>query len=199
MEIIEGYHGTDYNNFQNIKNNNFVINYNRDQWLGKGVYFFIKDFNNPISDAENWAIAESWDNDNKIRKYDKYIVIKAEIIKEDENKILDLRNNDGLKIFNYYRGLFINSLKENKLLAKRESENIDEITDAVIFESMKEKLGIDIIINQTYIKFTTERVRNIKSLVPNTVIMSVSNIKIIKKESIIKIGDGFVPKKHSKI
>ena len=95
---IKGHHGTDINSCEAILESNYKISEGDQHWLGEGVYFFIEGLStDTINLAKKWAIAEAWDNDNKKYKYTELAVIES-LIEVEEDKILDLTTEDGVKI-----------------------------------------------------------------------------------------------------
>ena len=196
--IIEGYHGTKEENVKSIKKNNFRINYNRYQWLGKGVYFFLdSSFSNPVKLARKWAKAESWDNKQQCMDYYEYSILKAEIIKE-EDVLLDVTTDEGKKCFNYFREKLREKLKKFKIDVKdkdwhegvKKQQDYYAYNEEDVYEKIKEVLGIEIIINNLYIKFSLERMCNLESETPNCKVVSVSNTDRIKTETIVEEEKG---------
>lgn len=173
-----GWHGTAKENYDNIKINKFNASNNENEWLGTGVYLFVEGVNDPISNAQKWAIDSSWNNKNKIYKYNEYIVIKCPIQIDDEN-ILDLTTNDGLKIYNYFRGQYETKLKENKLSLR--GKYIDFFICNEIYSAIN---SIQAIVGNFYIKFGEERILRINSRIPNCRIMNLFDKNLIKYDEL---------------
>ena len=66
-----------------------------------------------------------------------------------------------------------------------------KMNDNEIWKYMKNKFDIQIVIDNTYIKFSEDRKNKISSRVPNCTIMSVLDVNIINKDNIklLKKGD----------
>lgn len=110
MEYI-GYHGTTYAKFQAIQTEGvFTFKPRKDHWLGSGVYFFLDDFEK----ASWWA---SYGNKPTP------VVLKATLSFED-NEILNLDTERGLKKLDEFATQIHNALKENMV----EIKNWDEHT-----------------------------------------------------------------------
>lgn len=184
-----GFHGTDASNVDSIVKNNFKESEGVKQWLGNGVYFFVDDVSeHPHSDASNWAIAESWDNDLKEYKYECYAVIRA-AVKVLEEKFLDITSNNGKKIVNYAREEILNKLRTEG----GKKLKVGSYHDSAVIELLKKRSGFEVVKCNFYIKFARERKAKIISRMDNTTIISVSKPKEnIVKESIEKIEVGSV-------
>lgn len=105
-EILSGYHATDINNIELIKNNGFIESKaSKGHWLGRGIYFF-----------ENLYYAVEWEIIGVIKHevidYEE-LTEKCGIIIADldiENyKVLDLSEPQGYVIFEY----LLKIIKEN--------------------------------------------------------------------------------------
>jgi len=182
---LEGFHGTSSINADGILKTGFMPSLGDEEWLGDGVYFFTEGISPPQNNAVKWAIAQSWDNDEKKRIYIDYSVIKADICVEEDN-FLDLANSKGIEFFNYLRNKYVESIKKGKVKPKNPS-----FKDGHIINRARVKLGlkIDVVKNGFYIKFTTERIYNINFRTPNTTILAVFDVNTIDNNlSITKKG-----------
>lgn len=113
----------------------------------------------------------------KTFKYKEYAVIEA-FVHSNEERILDLRSEENLIKVNEVR----------KILEKMCSSKGYKMNDYRIWEYMKNKFDIDIVIHNVYIKFGKNRRQNIESFIPNCTIMSVykenlidNNIKVLRE------------------
>lgn len=168
MDLI-GYHGTSAENESSIVSGNFNVSANDDEWLGTGAYFFVHGISDPEDDARRWAVVQAYDNKKKQNKYDKYVVLKAEI---SVDSALELDTNEGLNAFNSYRDGIIELMRRNRLkLNKSLLQN-----DCLICNLLMDKSGFDAIIRKEFIKFDSY-IRKIRyqSRIPNCRIMSVRN------------------------
>ncbi|GET30017.1 hypothetical protein [Prolixibacter sp. SD074] len=66
MHHFTGHHGTSHRSAKLIIKSNFELSIGDDEWLGNGVYFFIKGISSkPDEQAKKWAIAHAWDKIEK--------------------------------------------------------------------------------------------------------------------------------------
>ena len=168
--LIIGNHGTNKDNVPSIKKNGFYSSKGLHHWCGEGVYFFIQGINENSIDflAEQWAKDQAYDKTNKTFKYKEYAVIEA-FVHSNEERILDLRSEENLIKVNEVR----------KILEKMCSSKGYKMNDYRIWEYMKNKFDIDIVIHNVYIKFGKNRRQNIESFIPNCTIMSVYKENLI--------------------
>lgn len=186
---IEVFHGTNHQHFNSIKQNNFrsSTGLEHEQWLGDGVYFFTKGVPpNPEESAENWAIAEAWDNKTYSYFYQKYCVLKA-VVNVENSKFLDLSTWNGMEIFNYLRSLYIEKLRE-----ERKKLQHGEFKDGHIINNALQTidLEIDVVRGNFYFKFTKDRICNAQFKTPNCTILAVRNVNCIDINSIQSIKSG---------
>lgn len=80
---LDGYHGTEISNIENIQKNGYKIS-SDNEWLGSGVYFFesLNNFCDGFLEAKNWAFY--------VKKYQNWAVFKVKI---KSNKFIDLVTN----------------------------------------------------------------------------------------------------------
>lgn len=180
--LFIGNHGTNAINASNILKNGFKPSCGENHWYGRGVYFFIDGINSTSIDklAEQWAKDQSYDRKTKKLTYSEYAIIEANILSE-ESTIIDLRIDEYARMVNKVRDTV-------KSLCRR---NRRKMSDDEIWEYMKSKFGIKVVVDNTYIKFGDERIRQIKSRINNCTIISVLDKDSIDKDSIkiIRIGD----------
>lgn len=179
--LIIGNHGTNEANVCNILKNGFETSIGNYHWYGEGVYFFIEGVNDNITYlAEQWAKDQAFDKKTKSYKYRKYAVLEAHVDSKNDRTV-DLRVKESLEIVNKVRELVEQMCK---CLNKKMNDN-------EIWKYMKNKFDIQIVIDNTYIKFSEDRKNKISSRVPNCTIMSVLDVNIINKDNIklLKKGD----------
>tara|TARA_A100000171_G_scaffold53095_1_gene76779 strand:- start:3898 stop:4473 length:576 start_codon:yes stop_codon:yes gene_type:complete len=181
---FNGYHGTNLSAAKQIISSNYELSVGDDEWLGDGVYFFIKGISStPEVQAEKWAIAHSWDNTRKARRYKRFCVLSSVIQVEEEN-FLDLTNEDGVEILSY---LFDKFEKKLKKLGKGFKPVDGLLINLAVGEGI---LPIEVVKGNFYIKFAKERIKRINLRTSNSTICTVYNpIKNIISSNIIKIGD----------
>ncbi|MFW5794911.1 MAG: hypothetical protein ACOCV1_05465 [Bacillota bacterium] len=188
---ITAYHGTDSNNVDDIKKDNFIYRPDKSHWLGNGIYFFIDGIGEEaITLASKWAIAQSWNNRAKCYVYKNYSVLKTEIDLKNTS-ILDLTSDEGLELYNKYRNRLLDKL-EYYDLRENYSGNSGFEYDFKLFEHIKNNSSVDIIISHIYIKFTKERKALVKSRIPNCTIISIADNNYLDKESIVEVRKGRV-------
>jgi|JI10StandDraft_1071094.scaffolds.fasta_scaffold295427_1 hypothetical protein len=163
MPSIVVFHGTDINNYYNIKNSNFLETI-EDDWLGDGTYFFTEGISDPRENAKKWAIDRSFDPSAPYKRlYNKYVVLEVEIIYNDKD-FWDLTSLDGLKTFNYARERIVEKLKGQ-----------NNIYDSDIVKNVVEKMKFSFIKAHFYIKFGKQRKLKFKSKIPNVTVVIVKN------------------------
>ncbi|MDR1716861.1 MAG: hypothetical protein LBS20_13570 [Prevotella sp.] len=177
-----GTHGTNKENIDSIKRNNFQPSKGHHHWCGKGVYFFIDGINSqPIEVlAEHWGKDNAYDKRIKGYKYKEYSVLRVPFEVMDEH-IFDLRIEAAAKFCNEVRLLLEN---ETLRLGKK-------MNDFQIWEYIHHKLGIQLFIKNDYIKFGISRKLRIESRIDNCTIVSLVNPKLyidVNKIEIIKEG-----------
>lgn len=180
---IEVFHGTNHTHLTSIKQENFKSSKGteHEQWLGDGVYFFTKGVPpNPEETAENWAIAEAWDNEKRRYSYRKYCVIRA-LINVDASKFLDLSDWDCIETFNYLRNLYIEKLRQERKKLKH-----GDFKDGHIINKALENIGlqIDVVRGNFYFKFRDDRICNAQFKTPNCTVIAVRNLNCIDIDSI---------------
>lgn len=181
-----GYHGTRSDAKDNILTDGLKSSKGNSEWLGDGGYFFLHGVSShPEKDAENWAIAQAWDDKSKAYLYDKYAVIECKI-ESNKDKVLDLRNDEDIQLLNY-----IKEKNEDKLLNIKKKGKLLYIDGILINFAMEEHLiSPDVIISNAYIKFKKERMRNINSRIPNCTICSIRNpLNNIHNYKLVMEGD----------
>lgn len=180
--LFIGNHGTNKINISSILKHGFVPSSGEGHWYGRGVYFFIDGINCTSIDklAEQWAKDQSYNKKTKKLDYCKYAIIEAEILTE-KNAIVDLRIDEYAKKVNIVR-------EKVKSLCMC---NGRKMSDDEIWEYMKKKFDIKVVVDNTYIKFGDERIKQITSRINNCTILSVLDKDIIDKNSIkiIRTGD----------
>jgi hypothetical protein len=172
---FSGFHGTDLSNTLSIINEGFVPSIGNDHWIGDGVYFFLEGLSRtPETQAENWAIAQSWDNLYNKRRYNNFVVFEAEISVIDE-LCLDLRTADGIEVFEYFVNKFVEHIQKTR-------RNLNFVDGLIINLARNDGvLEFKVVIGNFFIKFTKERIERINLRTANCTICNVmeSNSTII--------------------
>ncbi len=178
---IQGFHGTSFDNAKDITHNGFKLTKGDEEWLGDGVYFFVKGINDsPLKQAEEWAIAQAWDNVKKEYRFNRISVIKSNI-SVNKDCFLDLTTSDGVEILNY---IIESHFTKIKSIGKRFAY-VDGIV--INFARNEKIIPIDVVKGNFYIKFTQERISQINRRIANCTICSVYlPIKILNGTTIVK-------------
>lgn len=148
---LKGHHGTDLDSSEEILKSNYQKSIGDEHWLGDGVYFFINGLSCDTQNlAKEWAKAQSWDNENKKYKYTNIVVLESEIQINKEN-LLDLTQEEGIKILIYLVDRYLNVLRKT-------GKGLD-FYDGLLINMARDKgiLPIDIVKGNFYIKFEKER------------------------------------------
>lgn len=175
---LTGFHGTDTSLVKSIKEKNFYLSSNVDDWLGKGVYFFIEGITCPIKNACEWAANQAYDKRTHSYKYKHYVVLEAQIML-DEEKVFDTRDDKALVVFNELRDAIIK--KHNKLF--QQNNELHE-NDRIIWDIISSDNGLEGIIHNLYIKDKFQRINRVHSNVPNTTVLCVKDASSIDVPSI---------------
>jgi hypothetical protein len=160
-----GWHGTDEKNVEEILKNNFQESPGEDHWLGEGVYFFTNGVGNPEEHAQNWAKSEAHK-----RRNSRFAVLKADIAVNDD-AVLDLRENQGLELFNKHRSYVLNQIRRTG----RRFRGGKVYCDGKVIEHMKKITDLEVIVMNMYVRFLQDRIEKIPSLIPNCTFLCVSN------------------------
>jgi hypothetical protein len=168
---IIGFHGTSFENAIKIAKGDFIISKGNTEWIGDGAYFFIEGISKvPKEQAEQWAIAQAWDNNVSKYRYNDISVIKSDILVEEDN-FLDLTTSEGVEVL-----LYILEQHEKKILGIGKSLSyLDGLI--VNFARGEGLLEVDVVKGNFYIKFANERVFKINLRTSNCTICSVFDTK----------------------
>lgn len=182
--ILTGFHGTNSDNVSNIQTSNFHLSENPDDWLGKGVYFFIKGITCPSSNAIEWARNKAYDKKKQKNHYQNYSVLKTSI---ELDNVFDTRSQDALLVFNILRDAI---LKKHRLLFK--ASNALHENDKIIWDIISDDSRLDGVIHNLYIRNQFQRIKRVNSNVPNTTVLCVKNNSSINLSSIDVVKEGMV-------
>lgn len=164
---FEAFHGTSFEGASSIIKQGYKSSMGDREWLGDGAYFFVEGLSKtPHQQAEEWAEAQAWDNDEKLYKYRKLSVLKSRIAVDGKN-FLDLTTSDGVEVFDYIVAKHIEKMSS---ISKR----MTYIDGYVInFARQESILPLDVAKGNFYIKFTRERIKQINRRTPNCTICAV--------------------------
>lgn len=181
---MTGYHGCDADNVPSIKAENFRCSRGEHHWLGEGAYFFTVGFADPSTDAQRWAIAESWDKRTRSRRYTKFSVLRAAI---NPRNPLDMTQDLGKAKVNYAREEIAKRLRPKELY-----------DDNAIIRWLAKHYAFDVLVQDFFIKMTRERILRIESKFPNVRVVCVRKPdSAIDKTSISITYTGLVPTTYS--
>lgn len=180
---FSGFHGTDLANTVSIVRKGFIPSKGDDHWLGDGIYFFLDGLSRtPDTQAENWAIAQSWDNKENRRRYNSFAVFEAEI-QISEDMCLDLRTADGIEVFTYFVDKFVDHIQKTN----RKLKFVDGLMINLARE--EELIPMKAVIGNFFIKFTKERIEKINLRTANCTICNVfESNSFIKSYKVRKTG-----------
>lgn len=176
------YHGTnDFVRDKIVKEESFEISDSENEWAGSGVYFFVDtDDNVACHNAFAWA-----KNKKKLSVYN--IGIVGVKIVYNSNEILDLCNDDQIKLFNEYRKrYFQRAVDVAKSKGKCLTDRYTNATkfDCFIINTICTKLNYKVVRKSAYINVLEEKYCDNKlpnSFIPNCIIIAVRDQKIIKQ------------------
>lgn len=171
MNEFIAYHGTNSEHVQSIFSKGFNLSASHNEWLGDGVYFFIGDTFCPISNAREWAINSSWDKSQNNYTYQRYSILKTKVY---GNRVLDLRKDEDLAIFNTVRGHIMKRYEEEKREFRRKMA-----PDTFLCNAVAKSLKLDILIHNFYIKNKLQRLKRIDSRIPNSTVLCAKDTAII--------------------
>ncbi|MDQ1834677.1 hypothetical protein [Massilia scottii] len=168
---IEAYHGTSAQAAIEIEAATYKESYSESEWLGRGVYFFVDGISDPLTDAKAWAKAQAWDKTTKRYRYEQYSVLRSTIVL-DPDKVIDLTNQLGLRLFNDIKSKFLDKIYDNFSFAELRKMEMPEHNCAV-FNYIAATLKAHAVLHHLYIKNTTERKLHMRLTVPNTTVLCV--------------------------
>lgn len=184
-----GYHGTNSSRVASILKSGFNVSSKSNEWLGSGVYFFVKGINCPIKLAEEWAIAQAYDKATRRNTYMNASVLEAEI---SCSAMFDATTEENRRFFHQMVDELVE--KERKLPGDKRSyfKKDRQLSDdpAVIWDWMSRLLGLDGIKSDVEIKCSARRVFQIKTNVPNATILCVrtpDRIQSVKTHKTVRI------------
>lgn len=180
LEIV-GYHGTNSENVESIKSNNFETSENPADWLGWGVYFFVEGISAPQENAEIWAKNEGYK-----KSYEHFSVLEAKI-STSGSVLLDATVNEGLAAYNKVREALIE--KHDDHFKRSRDFTCD---DRIMWNLVAKNMNLDMIKHNLYIKNTKQRKKKIRSNTPNVTVLCVKRNSFIDQSSIKVIKKGAV-------
>jgi len=170
MDAIEfiGFHGSDAVNEASIMEKGFQAGSGENTWMGPGVYFFVEGCSaSPAEDARYWVEAEQ-----RNRNSTRYVVFQ---VKVRCGKLLDLRTSDGLIAFNHLRDKVYRQLELFSPTEKFDDSIDTKIADLALLRFLKEILKFDSIIGNFYTRRKIQRMKRLRSNIPNVCILCVDN------------------------
>jgi hypothetical protein len=163
---IEAFHGTSLQSAKEIQESSYNESNKDNEWLGRGIYFFVDGISDPLTNASDWAIAEA-----KKKKYEEFAVLKSNVELE-ENRLIDLTSQEGLKNFNTVKAKLIdrifNGFSSADLRKMRSGEH-----NCAMFNYIASTLKTHAVKHNLYIKNKNERNLGLNLNVPNTTVLCV--------------------------
>jgi hypothetical protein len=175
---LSAFHGTTQENAESIISSNFIIHFHPENWLGHGVYFFTNGISCPKKNAQEWA--------KNCHGETPTTIVRSEI-SVPEKHFLDLTSVTQLKIYNEARDWIVTThaeeLENRRDLAIKKRRDI-RLDDQIITNLVLEKLDIQVLIHNTYIKNEMQRKLVLESSYPNATVCCVTNIDFIHSSAI---------------
>lgn len=168
---IEAFHGTSLESAKEIEKSSYRESDKEDEWLGRGIYFFVDGISDPLTNAIDWAIAQAWDNTEKINKYDEFAVLKSKV-EVDGDRLIDLTTQEGLRNFNGVKSVFLKQIFKDFASDELKEMSV-EAHSCTMFNFIVSKINAHAVKHNLYIKNKKERRMNLKSNVPNTTVLCV--------------------------
>jgi hypothetical protein len=173
---FDGWHGTSEKNGNSILASNFMPSEGSHHWLGEGVYFFTQGIGNPLEHAKNWVESEAHKTGFKA-----FSIIKARTLIKEE-ALLDLRQEAGIELFLEHKRFVLARMRQKGKTFKSKDDNY---TDGKVFDNIKNKANIEVIISPMHIRFGQDRIEKIHSMIPNCMLLCTSHPEDnIEKESL---------------
>lgn len=161
-----GYHGTNKDAADRIKNTNFQLS--RQGWLGTGVYFFEEN----IERALDWA---------HFACKGKIPVVLEAILEVPTEEIFDTTRDNHEKEFHDFRNALVETnIERNKFRVKAHN---DADFDGKVYNAIAHVRNSSLIRAKTFTQPTKERGHSVpKSRVPNAVELCLKNTKYVKSK-----------------
>lgn len=161
--VFEGYHGSSATCAEAIVASGEVQpSLGKDHWYGQGAYFFIDGVSDPLENARDWAVAQSWCKDERKNRYSVYAVVKARVTSKSDH-VLDMRQVENASVFEQARRLVVQKLSQGSRRTK--------YYDSMVFDYLAHHLLVDVFIGNQYIKFSVHRINGMKSRLPNVTML----------------------------
>ncbi|WP_066889393.1 hypothetical protein [Clostridium nigeriense] len=180
LNNILAYHGTSYDGEKGIlRERKFNPSENDDEWIGKGIYYFIGD--NAKENSLKWA--------KNVKRF-KYSSIVEASIHVESSKILNLDEYIYQQMFHEYKEAFLNIHYKNGIKINENEKNSVKKLDCMIIDNIAKKGDFEAITQSRYIELRKRKmdVKLIASNIPNCRILCVKNLNIINSDSIKCIG-----------
>jgi len=161
---IEAYHGTSGDAADAILASSFNESAKKHEWLGCGIYFFVEGVSDPLENAKEWAVAEA----RKNPKTKKIAVLKS-VVDIDQDRIIDITENQGLKNFNNFKEKCLDKIFDNFRIKSIPLNH----HNCILFNFMVDTLGAHAVKHNLYIKSVRERKMQLRLNVPNTTVLCV--------------------------
>lgn len=174
---MDCYHGTSHTNTASIINNGFRPSDGDNEWLGDGIYTFIdRGLKNPIEAAEQWSEFRA-----RKSKYQFGAVLQLNA-SADENDIIDLNTEDGIKYLEFLEKKFKDKLREV-------GKSIKSL-EGVLINFGRNELGYSsrLVIGNFYIQLSQEQLNlHLHQRTPNCTICCIHDPGCIDQSSIKEI------------
>lgn len=177
---FEAYHGTSGEAASAILATNFNESLKKSEWLGHGIYFFVEGISDPLENSKEWARAEA----RKNPKIGQIAVLKS-IIEVNEDRLVDISENSGLKNFNNFKEDFFDKIFKNFRI-----KNVTQAEhNCILFNFVIETLDAHAVKHNLYIKSIRERRMQLRLNVPNTTVLCIRKIHFKSKVTQEYLGE----------
>jgi|SRR5690554_3052578 len=187
-KLFACYHGTDASCAPIILKSGFRKSIGIDHWYGDGVYFFIDGIMGGEAAAISWAKLQAWDSSKRVNSYDRYTVL---ITLFESQSILDLRDAEGLTVFNQMRQKLLSRYLSIPSVRKQISGS--NKLDHYVCTELGKLMELDAILGNCYIKLDRDsRIKQINSRVPNVTVICVCDESKVDIEVVEVLHEGDV-------
>ena len=160
---IEAYHGTSGEAAHSILSTSFNESVRQNEWLGHGIYFFVNGISDPLQNSIEWATAQA----GKDAAGKKIAVLKS-FVDVDQDRLLDITDNEGLSFFNDIKEDLFEKIFGNLSLKIPSNQH-----NCILFNFMVHTLDAHAVKHNLYIKSVRERKLRLQLNVPNTTVLCI--------------------------
>lgn len=173
MQTFRGFHGTRSDLVDSILASGLRPSRDRDEWLGRGSYYFLDGLEDAWSSARDWARVQAWDKRARRYREADLSVIEYEIAL-DTDRVLDLRTAEHARRFHRVRDAW--EVRHYRRRRPGLWRPASDRYDTAILNHLKEEDGLAAIVAQFFIQLTVkERHWQRNSRIPNVTVLCLSD------------------------